>query len=104
MKTSKKLNDFVCFVFPFTSDLKKLHFLHFQLMIILLVTCLIMNIFSGSLVNGTFSKLKLNICIIIFTVICSNKYVKQVDLINHSLISPTLQRGWELENCLFSKK
>ena len=34
----------------------------------------------------------------------SNKYVKQVALINHSWISPTLQKGWELEFCLFFKK
>ena len=34
----------------------------------------------------------------------SNKYVKQVVLINHSWISPTLQKGWELEFCLFFKK
>ena len=33
-----------------------------------------------------------------------NKYVKQVVLINHSWISPTLQKGWELEFCLFFKK
>ena len=29
-----------------------------------------------------------------FFIICSNKYVKQVVLTNHSLISPMLQRGW----------
>ena len=34
----------------------------------------------------------------------SNKYVKQVVLINHSWISPILQQGWELELCLFFKK
>ena len=34
----------------------------------------------------------------------SNKYVKQLVLINHSWISPTLQKGWELELCLFFKK
>ena len=34
----------------------------------------------------------------------SNKYVKQVVLINHSWISPTLQKGWGLEFCLFFKK
>ena len=33
----------------------------------------------------------------------SNKYVKQV-LINNSWISPTLQKGWKLEFCLFFKK
>ena len=34
----------------------------------------------------------------------SNKYVKQAVLINHRWISPTLQKGWELELCLFFKK
>ena len=34
----------------------------------------------------------------------SNKYVKQVVLINHSWTSPILQQGWELELCLFFKK
>ena len=34
----------------------------------------------------------------------SNKYVRQVVLINHSRISPTLQKGWELEFCLYFKK
>ena len=34
----------------------------------------------------------------------SNKYVKKVVLINHSWIFPTLQKGWELELCLFFKK
>ena len=33
----------------------------------------------------------------------SNKYVKQVVLINHSWISPILQKGWELEFYLFFK-
>ena len=37
-------------------------------------------------------------------IIISNKYVKQVVLINHSLISHTLQKGRELEFCLFFKK
>ena len=34
----------------------------------------------------------------------SNKYVKEVVLIHHGWISPTLQNGWELEFCLFFKK
>ena len=34
----------------------------------------------------------------------SNKYVKQIILINLNWISPTLQKGWELEFCLFFKK
>ena len=34
----------------------------------------------------------------------SNNYVKQVVLINHSRISPTLQKGWESEFHLFFKK
>ena len=33
----------------------------------------------------------------------SNKYVKQVVFINHSWISPTLQKEWELEFFLFFK-
>ena len=33
-----------------------------------------------------------------------NKYVKQVVLINHRWITPTLQKGWDLELCLFFKK
>ena len=33
-----------------------------------------------------------------------NKYVNQVVLINHSWISPTLQRGKGLKFCLFFKK
>ena len=68
-------------------------------MITLLVTCLIINIFFGSLVNDTFSNLKLNV-FIITGFICKNKYVKQVVL----MISPTLQRGLGLEFCLFSTK
>ena len=36
--------------------------------------------------------------------ICSKKYLKQVVLINHSWISPTLQSRWGLEFCLFSEK
>ena len=81
MKRSKKLNNIVYFIFPSTIVLKKLlfHFLHFKLMIALSVTCGII-------------------------VICSNKNVKQVFLINHSLIFPTLQRGWGLDFCLLSKK
>ena len=50
--------------------------------------------FFGSLVNGTFSNLKLNV-FIITGFICNNKYVKQLVLIKHSWISPTLQRGWD---------
>ena len=42
--------------------------------------------------------------LIITGFICSNKYVKQVVLINDSWISPTLQRELEAEFCLFSKK
>ena len=34
----------------------------------------------------------------------SNKYMKQVVLISHSWICPTLQKEWELEFCLFFKK
>ena len=47
--------------------------------------------FFGSLVNGKFSNFKLN-AFIITGIICSSKYVKEVVLINHSWIYPTLQR------------
>ena len=41
MKIIKNFSDFVYFIFPFTNGLKKLlHFLHFELMITLLVTSL----------------------------------------------------------------
>ena len=60
MKISKKFNDFVYFIFPFINGLKKLlHFLHFKFMLTLSVTCLIIYIFFGSLVNGAFPSLKL---------------------------------------------
>ena len=88
MKIHKKLNDLIKFIFPFINVLKKLlHFLYFKL-ITLLRTCLAIIFFWG-LVNDTFSNLKLNYCWL-----CGNKYVKQVVWINHSWISPTLQRGW----------
>ena len=74
----------------------------FKLMITLLVTCFIINTFFESLVNDTFSNLKLNAFIITFIII--NRYVKQVVLIYHSWISHTLQRGLGFEFCLFSKK
>ena len=78
-------------MFPFTDGFKKLlHFLHFKLMVTLLVTCLTINIIFESFLNDTFSNLKLYV-FIITGFICSNKYVKQVVLINHSWISPTLQ-------------
>ena len=65
MKISKKFNDFVYFIFSLINGLKKLlHFLHFKFMITLLVICLIINIFCGSLVNDTFSNWKLNVFII----------------------------------------
>ena len=34
----------------------------------------------------------------------SKKYVEQIILINYNWISPTLQKGWKLEFCLFFKK
>ena len=102
-KISKIFNDFVYFIFPFINSTKKLlHFLHFKL-IITLLTCLITNIFFESLVNDTFSNLRLNVFIITGS-FCSNKYAKRVVLINHRWVSSTLQRGWGLEFCLFSKK
>ena len=70
---------------------------------ILYLLCLIINVFFGSLVNTTFSTLKVNV-FIITGVICSNKYVKKLVLINHGFISPMLQREWGLEFRLFSKK
>ena len=73
----------------------KRSYIHIKLMINLLVYDL--SIFSGNLVNDKFSNLKLNI-------FCSDKYGKQVVLINYSWISPTLQKSWRLEFCLFSKK
>ena len=60
-------------------------------------------IFFGSLANETFSNFKFNVFIITGSIF-SNKYVKQVVLINHGWISPTLQKGWRLEFCLFFKK
>ena len=62
----------------------------------------IINMFFANLVNGKFSNLKLNI-FVVTRFICSNKYMKQVVLINHSWISPMLQRRWELGFCFFSK-
>ena len=95
---------FLYFIFLFINDLKKLlHFLHFKLMITLLVTYLIIDILFGSLVNDTFSNVKLNV-FIITDCICINKYVKKVILINHNWISPIFQRGWGLEYCLLFKK
>ena len=46
----------------------------------------------GSLVNETLPDLKFN-AFIITGFIFSDKYVKQAVLINHSWISPTLQKG-----------
>ena len=63
---------------------------------------LIINFFV-SLVSETLSDFKFNVFIITGSIF-SNKYVKQVVLINHSWISPTLQKGWGLEFCLFFKK
>ena len=60
--------------------------------------------FFGSLVIDRFLNLKLNIFIIIFIIICSKEYVKQVVFINHSWIFPTLQRKWGLGFCIFSRK
>ena len=103
MKTGKKFNDSVYFVFLFINGLKKLlHFLCFKMMITLLVTCLLINIFFGSLGSDTFSNLKLNV-FVITGFICSSKYEKKVVLINHSCISRTLQKRLGLEFCLFSK-
>ena len=95
---------FLYFIFPFIMDLKKLlHFLHFKLTLTLLVIYLIIDILFESLVNDTFSNLKLNV-FMITDCICSNKYVKKVILINHSWISPIFQRKWGLEFCLLFKK
>ena len=59
--------------------------------------------FCGSLVNDKFSKLKSDV-FIINRFIYSNKYGKQVFLINYNWIFFTIQRGWGLEFSLFSKK
>ena len=58
--------------------------------------------FSGSFVNDTLSILKLNV-LIITRFICSNKYVKQVVLINHNWIFPTLPKEWGPGFYLLSK-
>ena len=57
MKISRKFNGFVYFIFLFIINLKMLHFLHFKLIMTLLVTCLI-NTFWNLLINK-FSILKL---------------------------------------------
>ena len=49
------------------------------------------NMFFVSLVNETLSNFKFNVFIITRSVF-SNKYVKQIILINQSWISPTLQK------------
>ena len=38
------------------------------------------------------------------SVLVINMWNKYIVFINHSWISPTLQKGWELEFCLFFKK
>ena len=70
---------------------------HFSILYVLLIY------FFGSFVNDKFSNLKLNV-FIITSIISSNKYLKQVVLINHIWITPTLQRRWGLEFCLLFKK
>ena len=80
----------IYFLFSLTHGLNKLsHFFHFRLMINFLVTCVINNLFFGSLINETFSNLTLIVPIIGF--IFSNKEAKQVVLIkiNYNWISPT---------------
>ena len=90
--------------FPFINGLKKLlHFLHFKLMITLLVTCLIINIYFWKFSKWHILKFEIK-CFINTGFTCSNKYVKQVVLINNSWIYPKFQRGWGLEFCLFSEK
>ena len=60
---------------------------------ILYLLCLIINIFFGSLVNTTFSTLKVNV-FVITGLICSNKYVKKLVLINHGFaLSPPRYKG-----------
>ena len=94
-KICKKFNDFVYFSFPLINSLKTLlHFLHFKLMITLLVYSMSINVFFESLVNDKFSNLKLNV-FLITGFICSNKYVKQVVLINHSWSSPRHKGDWD---------
>ena len=58
----------------------------------------IINNFLGSLVNDPFLYLKLNV-FIITGFICSNKYVKQLVLINHSLSPPR----YMLNGCIVGK-
>ena len=52
--------------------------------------------------NETFSNFEFNVFVITGSIF-SNKYVKQVVLIKHSCILPTLQKGWGLEFFLFFK-
>ena len=88
---------YACHILFFVNGLKKLLcFLHFKLMITLLVACVIIIIlilffFFWILENSTFSNLKL-ILFIKTGFVTSNKEVKKVVLINHSWISPSLQR------------
>ena len=42
--------------------------------------------------------------LLLLTLFLVTKEVNYLVLINHSCISPTLQKRWELEFCLFSKK
>ena len=71
--------------------------------ILYILLCLIINFFFGSLVNATFSDLKVNI-FVITSFICSNKYVKQLVLINHSCIPPPHYKGNEDWRSVYSPK
>ena len=76
-------------MFPFINGLKKLlNVLHFKFVITFSNVFLL--IFFGSLVDATFSNSKVDFFIII-------------GFINHSWISPTLQRGWVLELFILQK-
>ena len=59
--------------------------------------------FFVSLVNDTFSNLKLKV-FIITGFICRNKYMKELVLVNHNWISPMLQRDGDWSSVYSPKK
>ena len=78
--------NFVYFIFLFINGLKKLlHFLHFKLMITLLVTCFIINTF-WKFSEWHIFRFEIK-CFYYYWLYLYNKYVKNVVLINHSWIS-----------------
>ena len=49
-------------------------------------------------------QISVSMFLLILDLFLGNKYVEHVVLINHSWISPTLQKEWGLEFCLFSQR